>query len=266
MNLAFSKYHGAGNDFIIIDNRSFSFDKTNAELIARMCHRRFGIGADGLLLLEPDDELDFRMIYFNADGHIGSMCGNGGRCMVAYVRRLRMIENKTQFKASDGRHEAEVLSSDLREQKMVIKLKMQDVTELVPAGDDLILDTGSPHYVCKVSTLDQLDVVRQGRKIRYSPQFAQAGINVNFLEISNRKLSLRTYERGVEDETWSCGTGAVAAALAAVHKNWIKQESPVVIDAKGGTLSVHFKSLEGGYQDVWLEGNAIRAYDGQYYI
>ncbi len=263
MRIHFSKYHGTGNDFIIIDNRSFFFDKANHEFIAHLCHRRFGIGADGVLLLEPDDETDFRMIYFNADGRPGTMCGNGARCMVAFAHRLLNTGNRVVFAASDGKHEAEVVSFDDKRSDYLVKLKMNDVDAIESFNNGFVLNTGSPHFVTAEFDPYKIDVVAEGRRIRNSERFVQEGINVNFIKVEDGMVQLRTYERGVEDETWSCGTGSVAAAVAALYAG-LTDHLPVQIMAKGGSLKVFAVKDGKSFKNIYLKGAAKLVYEGDY--
>ncbi len=252
--LKFSKYQGAGNDFVMIDNRQVEFDKTQKN-VAKLCHRRFGIGADGLILLEqaeqPDE--DFKMVYYNADGSESTMCGNGGRCIVQFAHDLGLIKEQTVFTAIDGRHEAE-LKGDL------IALKMIDVPEVTKAGDAFILNTGSPHYVKFVHNIDELDVEKEGKAIRYSDRFKAEGINVNFIEIGTDLHKIRTYERGVEAETYACGTGTTAAAIALYISG--HSSTSVNIKAVGGQLKVNFTPQNNGFTDVWLTGPAQCVFEG----
>ena len=250
MLLKIYKYHGAGNDFIIIDNRNQVFT-TSQETIRWLCERHFGIGADGLMTLESDKENDFKMHYFNADGNEGTMCGNGGRCIVHFAKKEGIIQgDSTVFSAIDGIHEAKFISNN------IIKLKMNDVPiesiKNMPEG--LFLDTGSPHLVRFEKEIGSIDVYSTGKKLRYSPALAkQGGANINFVEINKENLKMRTYERGVEAETLACGTGAVASAIAFSVKNNISQ-SPIKIKALGGDLKVHFQRTEKSFNNIWLEG------------
>jgi diaminopimelate epimerase len=257
MTYQFYKYQGTGNDFVMIDNRTSLFPKENKALIAEMCHRRFGIGADGLILLENAAGYDFRMTYFNADGGEGSMCGNGGRCTVAFAKFLKIFEQRTRFTAIDGAHEAS-LEEDW------IHLKMIPVKGIETQPEYYFLNTGSPHTVTFVDNLTSFPVVSAGREIRYSSRFAEAGTNVNFAEIINENdLFVRTYERGVEDETYSCGTGVTACALAAA--DYFKLISPIKIKTLGGSLQVSFNA-EGAqsFQEIYLAGPAVQVFEGVY--
>lgn len=256
MSINFYKYQGTGNDFVLIDDRDRSFP-ASTELIARLCDRRFGIGADGLILLQNEDGFDFRMVYFNSDGNEGSMCGNGGRCTVRFAHDLGIFEESTSFIAVDGIHEASVKGR-------IIHLKMSNVVTIEGHDGYDFMNTGSPHYVTFVQNLEEEDVVGEGKKIRYGSVFGpQGGTNVNFVEVAApNQLKVRTYERGVEDETYSCGTGVTACALSAhFHLGWT---GPVDIETKGGLLAVSFEpNGEGGYRDIFLCGPAEFVFKGQ---
>ena len=212
MEIPFSKYHGAGNDFILIDQRFSNYD-LSAEQISLMCHRRFGIGADGLIYLLASNNSDFEMKYFNADGFEGSMCGNGGRSITAFANDLGIIDQTAHFKAIDGIHTAGIIEAV--ENKAQIRLSMGDVSKVEQHDTFFRLNTGSPHYVDFTAEIDTIDVLNKGRKLRYDPRFQPDGLNVNFVEIQDKRLIVRTYERGVEDITLSCGTGVTASASAA---------------------------------------------------
>lgn len=255
MKISFFKYQGAGNDFILIDNRTMRFDGTDDSLIRFLCDRRFGVGADGLMLLENDPGYDFRMRYFNSDGHEASMCGNGGRCIVAFAGKRNIIQNQTEFIAVDGSHKA-ILESDGQ-----VNLKMKDVASIEEIAEDFFLDTGSPHYVTFTDSLEGLDIYAEGRKIRYNERFREAGTNVNFVELKNGSLTVYTYERGVENETLACGTGITAAALCAAVKTG-KEKGIFHINAKGGSLSVSFERKEEGFRNIWLKGPAEFVFKG----
>lgn len=258
MTLDFYKYQGTGNDFIIIDNRTQFFSKNNTNLVNFLCDRKFGIGADGLMLLEkPEIEGDdFKMVYYNADGNQSSMCGNGGRCLVAFANFLGIIKDEAQFTAIDGPHKA-TLSNGL------VSLQMQDVKEIQQEGEDLFLDTGSPHHIEFTGALDSLDVKKQGAAIRYNQKYKEEGTNVNFVEqLSANEYKVRTYERGVEDETLSCGTGVTAVAIAASASNRTSGES-VKLHTRGGELSVSFIKDGDGYSEVWLTGPATQVFKGE---
>jgi diaminopimelate epimerase len=256
-NIPFFKYQGTGNDFIMIDNRQLNF-KNDTKLINRLCDRKFGIGADGLICLEnsSDKNIDFKMLYYNADGNESSMCGNGGRCIVAFAKFLGIIKSYCKFKAIDGMHEAVV------DEKMQVELKMKDVEKVSQYSTDFIVDTGSPHYIKFVENEDEIDVKLEGATIRYSKDFSKVGININFVELTNNGLKMRTYERGVEDETLSCGTGVTAAALTAFDQNLIKSNQ-IDILTRGGNLKIKLKRTENGYQDIWLIGPTQRVFKGE---
>ncbi|MBK7407753.1 MAG: diaminopimelate epimerase [Saprospirales bacterium] len=255
----FFKYHGAGNDFIMIDHReSPHIDLADETLIRHLCDRHFGIGADGLIALLKSPELDFEMKYYNADGREGSMCGNGGRCTVAFAFQVGIRKPHYQFLAADGLHEA-----FFREQGWV-ELKMGDV-KVVEAGEDFyFLNTGSPHYVRFVDKVSAVDVCALGKAVRYSDRFRQEGTNVNFVEEEDAGIAVATYERGVEDETLSCGTGITASALVTSLKRGLPAGEPVQIPvrAKGGNLEVRFLKTEEGFRDIWLCGPTKMVFGG----
>lgn len=254
MELHFYKYQGTGNDFILLDNRQGKIPTLSQEQIAKLCDRRFGIGADGFMLLENEPGYDFKMVYFNSDGRQSSMCGNGGRCIVQFAYDLGHISRQTRFLAVDGPHDAEV-QTDIG----WVKLKMIDVTTVEQGEGHFYLNTGSPHYVAYAEQIENYPVVQEGRKIRYNERFKQEGTNVNFIELKNGKLWVRTYERGVEDETYSCGTGVTAAALAASYKGL---PSPVQIQTLGGPLSISFEKNKDHFTEVYLMGPAQRVFEG----
>ena len=252
MIVDFYKYEGTGNDFIIIDDRSQLFDISNYSLISLMCDRKFGIGADGLILLRNHETFDFEMLYFNSDGYMSSMCGNGGRCIVHFANYLKIIDDSTKFIAVDGIHEARIDVKD-------ILLKMQNVKNIIQENNCYILDTGSPHYVKFVNDISNFNVLNQGKIIR---QKFTDGINVNFVEIGNNFL-VRTYERGVENETLSCGTGVVASALA-IHFSKKSKNNSIDIKTSGGDLSVTFEYDSKNYSNIWLKGTAKMIFSGKY--
>jgi diaminopimelate epimerase len=258
--IEFYKYHGTGNDFIMIDNRHQKMVIDSHEVASGLCHRRFGIGADGLILLEESGMFDFRMKYFNADGREGSMCGNGGRCAVAFASYLGIISGLTIFEAVDGIHEAAILEKD--DKVYQVSLRMNDVTHIERNGSDYILNTGSPHYVQLTDDVEKLDVVSAGKKIRNSEAFAKEGINVNFVSCNNGLINLRTYERGVEDETWSCGTGSVAAAISLSLENIINDNNPVELHTPGGKLQISFLREGNTFKEINLIGGAVQVYKG----
>ena len=253
----FYKYQGTGNDFIMIDNRDLSFPKDNTELIKKMCDRRFGIGGDGLILLENHPSLDFQMVYYNSDGREGTMCGNGGRSIVAFAHFLNVFQGKCSFHAIDGLHEAEIKDN-------IVKLKMINVADIKNIGEDFELNTGSPHFVRYVDDVEQLNVYTEGQKIRYSTNYKSEGINVNFVsKISEKEIFVRTYERGVEDETYSCGTGVTASCLTFMIQQNI---SEVKVKTIGGNLKVYAQRCEDGigFENIWLEGPADQVFHGTF--
>jgi len=255
MEIQFAKYHGAGNDFVIIDNRANTFTPTT-ELVKHLCNRHFGIGADGLMLIENNATLDFRMRYFNSDGNESTMCGNGGRCIVHYAKKLNLTSDTPKFMGIDGEHEALFIEDDL------INLKMKDVLSFTANDDFYFIDTGSPHYVCYVEDINEVNVNEEGAKIRSTYNVEQGGTNVNFVQISDELLLIRTFERGVEAETLACGTGAVASAIAS-HHFLEDEENTIKIKAIGGILSVSFnKTSEFEYTNIWLSGPVKHVFNG----
>lgn len=255
MEISFSKYQGTGNDFIILDNRQGAYNELSKKTIEFLCHRRFGIGADGLMMLNNAEGYDFEMKYFNADGAEGSMCGNGGRCIAAFANAHGIVGESCTFIAYDGPHSARIKDG-------LVSLKMNPVNEITKVGDGVFLNTGSPHYISFCKEVDSLDVVPEGRKVRYSAEFKDHGVNVNFVEkMSDDTILVRTYERGVEDETYSCGTGVTAAAIAfAAEQPDVKT---VRVKTKGGDLSVTFENKENGYDEIWLTGPATFVFSGK---
>ncbi|MCD2259303.1 diaminopimelate epimerase [Psychroserpens luteolus] len=256
MAFTFYKYQGTGNDFVIIDNRRQTFNKKDTKRIAFLCDRRFGIGADGLILLEDHESCDFKMVYFNADGNESSMCGNGGRCITAFANYLGVIENEATFEAIDGLHKAKIENG-------LVSLQMQDVDDIDVHESHTFLDTGSPHHVQMTDRLSEFDVKTIGRQIRTSPLYNEAGSNVNFVsKNTDDNFSVRTYERGVEDETYSCGTGVTAVALA---MNYIGETTKdiITLQTEGGTLQVSFERHENVYKNIWLIGPATLVFKGE---
>lgn len=257
MNIKFSKYQGAGNDFILIDHRDSELKNIENKLVAQLCDRRFGIGADGLMFLTNHDNYDFEMVYYNADGKIGSMCGNGGRCIVAFAKSLGIIDFETDFLAVDGPHYAKISTEG-----NWVELQMIDVDSINKDGNAFVLNTGSPHYVAQVDNLASLDVFKIGKDIRNNDTYKQEGINVNFVENKEDYLFVRTFERGVEDETYACGTGVTAVAMAMAQ-----QKAPGYIETPikvlGGKLQVNFNYDGNKFTNVFLCGPAEKVFDGE---
>ncbi len=260
MKIHFHKYQATGNDFVVIDNRTggYSFSK---EQIEKICDRRFGVGADGLMLIEKHPSLDFNLVYYNSDGS-QSLCGNGSRAAVVMAATLGLLKTNTTFNAYDGSHEAELLNTG------IVRLKMNDVNVVKKSGDEYFINTGSPHHLRFVKDVKTYLVVEEGRKIRYSETYAPTGTNANFIQLlDHNTIAVRTYERGVEDETFSCGTGVTAAALASSFYGYT---SPIHIKVKGGELSVEFKAMYSGpsgsipvtFHDVFLIGPAKMVFEG----
>lgn len=255
MTIQFYKYQGTGNDFVIIDNRNNTI-QLNTKQIFHICDRRFGIGADGLMLLNTLAGYDFEMKYYNADGRESSMCGNGGRCLTRFAYDMGIHKTTYHFLAIDGDHDAEI------DEHGWIRLKMKDVDEVHHYHGDSVLNTGSPHYIKAVHNIMELDVFQEGRNIRNSKDFIGEGINVNFVEPEEKHITVRTYERGVEDETFSCGTGVTAAAIVFAHNE--KGFNRVEIKTKGGQLAVEFEKInDQQFRNVWLCGPAEFVYKGE---
>lgn len=257
MQLHFYKYQGTGNDFIILDNRKQEHSDLSTEQIHLLCNRRFGIGADGLMLLNTAAGYDFEMKYYNADGRESSMCGNGGRCLVKFAYHMGIHKITYFFLAVDGEHEAEI---DL---DGTVSLRMRDVPGVKKYNADVLIDTGSPHYIKMVTGIDNYDVYKSGKSIRNNDHFAKdGGINVNFVEqVGDDEIFVRTFERGVEDETLSCGTGVTAAALACYHNE--NGFNDVMVHTKGGRLNVEYdRNDDESYTNVWLSGPAEKVYEG----
>lgn len=258
MKVPFLKYEGTGNDFILIDIRNRDFKPPKPAFIEKSCHRRFGIGADGIIFLKERAGYDFEMVYYNADGKPGSMCGNGGRCIVAFAKHLNIIGSETNFLAADGCHYAKISADGT-----FVSLQMIDVDTVASGlGGAFILNTGSPHYVLQVQNLENKNVYEDGRMIRYNNTYAKEGINVNFVEDMGDHYFVRTYERGVEDETYACGTGVTAVAIAMAKQK--KQTGYVNTSVRvlGGRLNVHFNTDEVHYTNVFLEGPATFVFEG----
>jgi diaminopimelate epimerase len=260
MKIQFYKYQGTGNDFIIIDNRNALLNNSNfnQEIISRLCDRRFGIGADGLMLLQNHPTVNFKMRYFNSDGREGSLCGNGSRCIIAFAKKMGVIDRKAAFEAVDGLHEAEVVDFE----KSIVRFKLQDISYVEVNNQFYFLDNGSLHYVEFREDAEIMDIVKYGREIRYNDRFKEFGTNVNIVTRTENHLFVRTYERGVEDETLSCGTGVTASAISAYFesKNHVTDYS---ISTKGGKLRVTYKTTDGTYfSNIWLEGPATFVFEG----
>lgn len=254
MDFTFYKYQGTGNDFIMMDDRVHAFDEKNLDLVRKLCDRKFGIGADGLILIRNHPDYDFEMVYFNSDGS-QSMCGNGARCAVAFSSFLGIVSGSTRFLAIDGPHEA-ILRNDL------VELLMGEVKGIENRNSDYFVNTGSPHHIRFVEEIKSYPVFDEGKSVRYDSQYAPSGTNVNFLqELGTGEVFVRTYERGVENETLSCGTGVTAAALVFGSQKNLNQ---VNIKTLGGNLSVKFqKNGNGGFQNIWLIGPAEQVFSGK---
>jgi diaminopimelate epimerase len=256
MNLRFVKYQGTGNDFVMIDNRSGEWDKLSVSEIRKLCDRRFGIGADGLIKINSMTGYDFEVDYYNSDGS-KSFCGNGARCSVAFAHELGITADSVSFMAIDGVHEA-------FKKDGLVHLKMNDVSEIDTSQAEFVLNTGSPHFIHFTQNVSNFDVVAYGKQIRYSDKYKQEGINVNAIhQLDEHSFEIRTYERGVEDETLSCGTGVTAAALALGAKNHIEGDFEYKVKSQGGDLSVKFTNANSGFTNIWLIGPAVAVYKGE---
>ncbi len=258
MNIKFSKYQGAGNDFVVIDHRKSELKNIDNSVVAQLCNRRFGIGADGLMFLTKHEGYDFEMIYYNADGKIGSMCGNGGRCIVSFAKHLGIIDSETNFLAVDGPHYAKISAEG-----NWVALQMIDVKEIGIDEDAFVINTGSPHYIKEVTGLDKMDVFSAGKAIRNNGTYKNVGINVNFVEDHGDHLFVRTFERGVEDETFACGTGVTAVAMAMAKKNNKIGHIETPIKALGDNLKIKFDYDGETFTNVFLCGPAQRVFDGE---
>ncbi len=251
MKINFSKYQGTGNDFILIDNRKDVFSK-NAKAIQRLCDRNFGIGSDGLILIENHPDLDYKMVFYNPDGS-ESLCGNGSRCGFQFARELGMVDAEATFETTNGIHSAFVKEDQ-------ISFSLFDVDHIAKVNDDFYTNTGSPHYVKIVKDIDSVEILEEGRKIRHSEAYLrQNGTNVNFAQLLHDRVAVRTYERGVENETLSCGTGVTAVGLVAARLGY---ESPVTVETRGGSLLVTYEKTEEGFRNIWLTGPATFVFSG----
>jgi diaminopimelate epimerase len=259
--IPFYKYQGAGNDFVLIDNRGGAFDDLSAEAIKNLCDRRFGVGADGLMLLQNHAGYDFQMHYYNADGNIGSMCGNGGRCIVAFAKYLEVIQQETNFLAVDGPHYAKISAKG-----DWVDLQMIDVEEVAKDEEAFVLNTGSPHYVQEVTDLASLDVYLKGKEIRNNATYSRDGINVNFIENKGDHYFVRTFERGVEDETYACGTGVTAVAISMVKQSEQTGHHSKAIKVLGGDLRIEFDYDGKVFSKVFLCGPAQLVFTGDIWI
>ena len=261
MKINFHKYEGSGNDFIIIDNLYGLYNNIDPMFISKICDRKFGIGSDGLILIDRSKDYDFTMRYFNSDGSELGFCGNGSRCIVKYANKLGIINKTAIFEAFDGVHYAEIINKDH------IKIKMNDINmsgsdKITLENNKLYLNNGSPHLVIRSKNLDKIDVFNEGRKIRYNNKYHDEGVNINFFEYKDKICKLRTYERGVENETLSCGTGAIATAIALNYSN-IVDSNEIKISMKGGDLSISFDRIGEVFSNIWLSGGANEVYKGE---
>ncbi len=260
--MKFVKYQATGNDFVVVNGDVEKLNLSDYETIKKLCDRRFGIGGDGFIVIRSHSETDFEMLYYNSDGRPGSLCGNGSRCAVAFAYEAGFFEGKEcSFMAYDGIHRARFHSEIGK-----VELEMADISNIEIGTQMVILDTGSPHYVTLVEDLSDLDIVEAGKAIRFSPRFAEDGINVNFVEQSGEnQVIVATYERGVEDETYSCGTGVTASALGEYVLSGQTEQGQyeVNIQTKGGNLAVRFLVSDGNFEDIWLIGPATKVFEGE---
>jgi len=258
VKIKFYKYQGAGNDFILVDNRQIAVNHHDPALIARLCDRRFGIGGDGMMFLQDIEGYDFEMVYYNSDGQPSSMCGNGGRCIVAFAKFLGVINRETDFLAVDGPHHAKISESG-----DWVSLQMIDVDTINRDGEAYVLNTGSPHYIELVDGLKDKDVYHDGHAIRNNDTYKAKGINVNFVEPLNEGYFVRTFERGVEDETFACGTGVTAVALAMAKHNHQTGKLNTPIKVLGGDMNIRFETDGSHYSHIFLEGPAKQVFQGE---
>lgn len=260
MRLPFYKYQATGNDFVIINQLQVPYIKEpEQDTVARICDRHFGVGADGLILLESTTDADFKMSYYNADGKLSTMCGNGGRAITHLAHYLKVFVDQCTFLAADGPHDAKVNDDG------DVSLQMRNVEHVSRVGDDFVLDTGSPHYVSLREAVSEMDVCSEARLIRYNDEYGEVGINVDFIEAADDGLRVRTYERGVEGETLSCGTGATAAALVASRAfRQYKGKTTLPVITRGGELTVQWAEERGQFTNIWLSGPVTKVYEGVY--
>lgn len=257
MNIQFHKYQGAGNDFILIDHRINPLKNIDNNLVKQLCDRRFGIGADGLMFLLNHNDFDFEMVYYNADGNLGSMCGNGGRCIVAFAKQLGIIDSEANFLAVDGPHYAKISVAG-----NWVDLQMINVNQISKDGNAYVLNTGSPHYVQEVVNLKELDVYTAGKSIRNNKTYKENGINVNFVEDKGDHLFVRTFERGVEDETYACGTGVTAVALSMAKHLHQTGHIETAIEVLGGKINIKFDYDGEKFTNIFLCGPAEKVFEG----
>ena len=263
MKIQFYKYQGTGNDFVMVDNRDGCFNYNNTEFISSICDRKYGIGCDGLILIEDDIDLDFNMRYFNSDGSQLGMCGNGARCVTHFAKKLGIINNSAIFQAIDGIHHAEITDNNYARVKMN-DIDMSNYDLIDKNFDNIYLNTGSPHLVINSNDIDKIDVFNEGRKIRFDDTYKKEGVNINFVEVAsdNSLCKVRTYERGVEDETLSCGTGAIAVAVVLNYSNIVSKKE-IKISMKGGDLNVSFDRVGDNFSNIWLSGVVSEVYKGE---
>lgn len=256
MRIKFQKYQGTGNDFVVIDNRLRAFDQISGATVSALCNRKFGVGSDGLMLVHGAEDADFEMVFFNPDGS-KSLCGNGSRCAVVFAERLGMAGENGSFITTDGRHDYRLLGNG------EVAVQMRPAAPPRSVRGHLFLHTGSPHLVVHTDDVDAVDVVGAGQPLRHLPEFEKTGgTNVNFVaRMDEHSIGVRTFERGVECETLSCGTGVTAAALALAAEG--SEPQTVKVHTHGGVLRVRFRKTTEGFDDIWLEGPAQKVFSGE---
>lgn len=255
--LKFAKFHGTGNDFIMLDGRDLKSLPSSDE-ISYMCNRHTGIGADGLIAIRPAEGFDFEMVYFNSDGSLATMCGNGARCAAAFGHLAGMSGTVFSFLAGDGPHTGTL--EQQADNRWLVEISMSDIAIPDETGERTAINTGTPHLVVISDDPDSVDVFSEGQRIRYSPPYAEKGINVNFVALGDDLLKVRTYEKGVEDETLSCGTGVTACAAIATLKTGREAWK---IETRGGMLEVSMTKKADKLTSVRLKGPAIRVFSGE---
>ena len=255
MKISFSKYNGAGNDFIVIDNRYNKLSLTKSQIF-KLCNRNIGIGADGIISIESSDKTDFEILHYTSDGTLGSLCGNGSRCAVSFAYRNKIINKETRFEAFDGSHKAEIINDEL----IIMQMKLN--SKIIENEYGVWLDTGSPHLIVESNNTDMIDVKNAGQSIRYNDFYKEEGVNVNFVEkVSDDVFKIRTYERGVEDETKACGTGSTASAICMNYLGRTKSNE-IKMKCQGGDLNIKFINTDDEFSNISITGPAKFVFEG----
>ena len=255
MKISFSKYNGAGNDFIVIDNRYNKLSLTKSQIF-KLCNRNVGIGADGIISIENSDKTDFEILHYTSDGTLGSLCGNGSRCAVSFAYRNKIINKETRFEAFDGSHKAEIINDEL----IIMQMKLN--SKIIENEYGVWLDTGSPHLIVEANNTDIIDVKNAGQSIRYNDFYKEEGVNVNFVEkVSDDVFKIRTYERGVEDETKACGTGSTASAICMNYLGRTKSNE-IKMKCQGGDLNIKFINTDDEFSNISITGPAKFVFEG----